>query len=229
MEEVVVKMELRLTVAALAAVLPLLSAGAAQTIKFGPQPGLTSGNFPFTETVPDGYAGFNWHGAIDDEFLDTTSTGFGSAYITEMSRTAAFDLDSMVMQNLESDIGHDTGIAYLETEISGYFNGSLVETVTRDFTVGGDRVLHVNMDGVNDIKFSTTEINTGLNDDGTRFGPPGPGPDLTLVSQMTVDNFSGVAKAPELDPAATASAVTLLFGSLLVISGRRVRGKGLSR
>jgi len=208
------KTELRLTVAAIAATIPLLGAGAAQTINFGTQPGLPNGG-----TVPDGYAGFDWHGAQNGVFLDTS--GFESAYITEMSRTSAFNLDSMVMQNLLSDMGHDTGIAYLETEISGYFNGSLVETVTRDFTVGGDRVLQVNMDGVNDIKFTTTEINTGLNDDGTRFGPPGAGPDLTMVSQMTVEDFTGVAKAPELDPAATASAITLLLGSLLVIRGRR--------
>ena len=42
-----------------------------------------------------------------------------------------------------------------------------------------------------------------------------------MVTQMKVDNFSGVARAPEMDPAATASAVTLLLGSLLVIRGRR--------
>ena len=220
------KTQFRLIVAAIAATLPLLSAGAAQTINFGTQPGLPtppdSGG-----TVPDGYAGFDWHGAQNGVFYDTS--GFESAFITEMSRTSAFNLDSMVMQNLQSDMGHDTGIAYLETEISGYFNGSLVETVTRDFTVGGYNVLQVNMDGVNDIKFTTTEINTGLNDDGTRFGPPGRGPDLTLVSQMTVDNFTGTAKAPELDPAATASAITLLLGSLLVITGRRPRRQAASR
>jgi hypothetical protein len=214
MEGIVMQTELRLTLAAMVvAMLPLMTAHAAQTINFGP-------NLP-PGPVPDGYAGFNWHGADNGDLFDTSQSGFGSAFITEMSRTSAFDLDSMVMQNLESDMGHDTGIAYLETEITGYFNGSLVETVTRDFTVGGDRVLQVNMDGVNDIKFKTTEINTGLNDDGTRFGPPGPGPDLTLVSQMTVENFTGVAKAPEMDPTATASAVTLLLGTLLVMRGRR--------
>ena len=42
-----------------------------------------------------------------------------------------------------------------------------------------------------------------------------------MVTQMTVDNFTGVAKAPEMDPAATASAARLLLGSLLVIRGRR--------
>jgi hypothetical protein len=50
-----------------------------------------------------------------------------------------------------------------------------------------------------------------------------------MVTQMTVDNFTGVAKAPELDPASVASAATLLFGSLLVIRGRRAKGQALSR
>jgi hypothetical protein len=70
------------------------------------------------------------------------------------------------------------------------------------------------MDGVNDIKFKTTEINT-------RFGQPGvfTSPDFTLVSQLSVGNF--VAKAPEMDPATAASALTLMVGGLLVIRGRR--------
>ena len=56
--------ELRLTVAAIAATLPLLSAGAAQTINFGPNRGLPAGG-----TVPDGYAGFDWHGAMNGGLL----------------------------------------------------------------------------------------------------------------------------------------------------------------
>jgi hypothetical protein len=202
------KTELRLTAAAIAATLPLLCANASQTIDFGQ-------NLP-AGTVPDGYAGFNWHGAQNDVFADTTSSFFGSAYITEMSRTSAFDLNSMVVQNLNSDVpsGGDT-TAYM-TVISGYLNGTLVESLTKSYGWGGGTVLSLNMDGVNDIKFKTTEINT-------RFGQPGvfTSPDFTLVSQLTVDNFSTVAKAPEMDLATAASALTLMVGSLLVIRGRR--------
>src|ERR1700731_1171459 len=173
------KTEIRLTVAAIAATLPLLCANASQTINFGQ-------NLP-AGTVPDGYAGFAWHGAQNDVFADTTPSFFGSAYITEMSRTAAFDLNSMVAQNLNSDAPS-----------------------------GGGTVLTLNMDGVNDIKFKTTEINT-------RFGQPGvfTSPDFTLASQLSVDNFA--TKAPEMDSATAASALTLMIGSLLVIRGRRAK------
>jgi len=202
------KTELRLTVAAIAVTLPLLCANASQTIDFGQ-------NLP-AGTVPDGYAGFNWHGAQNDVFADTTSSFFGSAYITEMSRTSAFDLNSMVVQNLNSDVPSGGDTTAYTTVISGYLNGTLVESLTKSYGWGGGTVLSLNMDGVNDIKFKTTEINT-------RFGQPGvfTSPDFTLVSQLTVDNFSTVAKAPEMDLATAASALTLMVGSLLVIRGRR--------
>jgi hypothetical protein len=48
-----------------------------------------------------------------------------------------------------------------------------------------------------------------------------------MVTQMTVDNFTN--RAPELDAASTASALTLLFGTLLVIGGRRARSRADSR
>jgi hypothetical protein len=202
------KTELRLTAAAIAATLPLLCANASQTIDFGQ-------NLP-AGTVPNGYAGFNWHGAQNDVFADTTSSFFGSSYITEMSRTAAFDLNSMVVQNLNSDVPSGGDTTAYTTVVSGYLNGTLVESLTKSYGWGGGTVLSLNMDGVNDIKFKTTEINT-------RFGQPGvfTSPDFTLVSQLTVDNFSTVAKAPEVDLATAASALTLMVGGLLVIRGRR--------
>ncbi len=49
-----------------------------------------------------------------------------------------------------------------------------------------------------------------------------------MVTQMTVDNFTD-GQGPELDPAATASAITLLLGSLLVITGRRPKRQAASR
>jgi hypothetical protein len=200
------KTELRLTAAAIAATLPLLCANASQTIDFGQ-------NLP-AGTVPNGYAGFNWHGAQNDVFADTTPSFFGSAYITEMSRTAAFDLNSMVVQNLNSDVPSGGDTTAYTTVVSGYLNGTLVESLTKSYAWGGGTVLSLNMDGVNDIKFTTTEINT-------RFGQPGvfTSPDFTLVSQLSVGNF--VAKAPEMDPATAASALTLMVGGLLVIRGRR--------
>jgi len=211
------KTKVRLTVAAIAATLPLLNAGAVQTISFGPSSGLPDG------TVPDGYAGFDWHGAQNDVFFDQTSTGFGSAFITEMSRTSAFDLDSMMITTLESSVPSPDETSNLTTTISGYLNGTLVETLTENYSAfAAGSTLTLNMDGVNDVKFTTVDTRT-------TFGVPGSitGPDLTMVTQMTVDNFT--AKAPELDPTATASAVTLLLGSLLVIRGRRPKVQAASR
>ena len=210
------QMELRLTVAAIAATLPLLSAGAATTINFGPAP-----LGPPDGVIADGYAGFDWHGAQNDVFFDQTSTGFGSAYITEMSRTSAFDLLSMVVSPLESSLPSPGEISNLTTTISGYFNGTLIQTLTETYSAIADgNPLILNMVGVNDVKFTTVLTRTVV-------GVPGSftTPNLTMVTQMTVDNFIGTAKAPELDPAATASAITLLLGSLLVITGRRPKGQ----
>jgi hypothetical protein len=208
-EGIVMKTELPMAVAAIAATLPLLCANASQTIDFGQ-------NLP-AGTVPDGYAGFTWHGAQNGVLADTTPSFFGSAYITEMSRTAAFDLNSMVVQNLNSDVPSGGDTTAYTTVISGYLNGTLIQSLTESYGWGGGTVLSLNMDGVNDIKFTTTEINT-------RFGQPGifTSPDFTLVSQLTVDNFSA-SKAPEMDPATAGSALTLMVGSLLVISGRRAK------
>jgi hypothetical protein len=195
------KTELRLTLAAIVATLPLISANAAQTLNFGPS--LPPG------TVPDGYAGFDWHGAQNDVFADTTPSFFGSLFITELSRTAPFDLNSMVVQELNSDAPSNN-----TTTISGYLNGTLVDTLTESYAFGGGTLLTLNMDDVNEVKFTTTNIRTVS-------GLPVVirSPDLTLVSQLTVDNV--VAKAPEIDPATAASGLTLLIGGLLAISGRR--------
>jgi hypothetical protein len=213
------KREFRLTVAAIGATLPLLGAGAAQTITFGPSATFS----PTTGTVPDGYAGFDWHGATNDVVSDLGTDlewGYTSASITEMSRTAAFDLDSMT--TVASYFPEDHELPSFSTVISGYYNGTLVKTVTEEQTsyYGGGNMA-INMDGVNDIKFATTiSILTYYYE-----GPPSlvSYPYVTLVSKMSVDNFSGAAKAPEIDPTATASALMLLLGSLLVIRGRPAR------
>jgi opacity protein-like surface antigen len=200
------KTELGLTLAAIVATLPLLSANAAQTLNFGP-------SLP-TGTVPDGYAGFDWHGAQNDVFADTTVDFFGSLFITQLSRTAPFDLNSMVVQELNSDAPSIGETSNNTTTISGYLNGVLVDTLTENYAFGGGTLLTLNMDDVNDVKFTTTNTRTVSSPPLTISGP-----DLTLVSQLTVDNV--VAKAPEIDPAAAASALSLLIGGLLVITGRR--------
>ncbi len=219
------KTELRLTVAAVAATVPLLSAGAAQTINFGTQPGLPT--FPNGGTVPDGYGGFDWHGAQNEVFADQTSNGFGSAFITEMSRTAAFDLDTVTFNALLSDTPSPGEIVEVSTTISGYLNGNLVQTLTETYSpVAAFSPLTLNLDGVNDVKFSSVEIRTLLDQPGD---PIIKGPDLTMVTQMTVDNSTGTNRAPELDTASTASALTLLFGTLLVMGGRRTKSRADSR
>jgi hypothetical protein len=201
------KTEIRLTVAAVAAMLPLISANASQVINFGP--GLADG------TIPDGFAGFEWHGAQNDVLADTTFSSFGSAFISEMSAAAAFDLETITIQNLNSDAPSPGDTTNYITVISGFLNGTLVETLTENYGFGGGNVLSLNMDGVNDIKFTTTEVNTRSGESGVFTSP-----DLTLISQMTVDK-SSVQQAPEMDAGTAASALTLLIGSLLVIRGRR--------
>jgi hypothetical protein len=205
------KTKLGLTLAAIIATLPLLTTHAAQTLNFGP-------TLP-TGTVPDGYAGFDWHGAQNDVFADTTPSFFGSLFITEFSRAAPFDLNSMVVQELNSDAPSIGETSNNTTTIFGYRNGTLVRTLTENYAFGGGTLLTLNLDDVNDVKFKTTNVRTV-------FGQPViiSGPDLTLLSQLTVSNV--VAKAPEIDPTTAASALTLLIGGLLVITGRRYSSSG---
>lgn len=200
------KTELGLTLAAILATLPLLSANAEQTLDFG-------SNLP-TGTVPDGYAGFDWHGAQNGVFF--TTNNFESLFITELSRSAPFDLNSMVVQELNSDVPSPGETSNFTTTISGYLNGTLVQTLTENYAWGGGTLLTLNMAGVDDVKFATNNIRTSDALPGTFTSP-----DFTFVSRMTVDNFSGVVKAPEMNPTTAASALTLLIGGLLVFTGRR--------
>jgi hypothetical protein len=197
------KKELGLTLVAIVATLPLLSATAAQTLDFGP-------NLP-TGTVPDGYAGFDWHGAQNGVFYSTND--FASLFINEMSRAAPFDLNSMVVRELMSSVPSPGETSNYVTTISGYLNGTLVQTLTENYAWGSDPLLTLNMDGVNDVKFATSNLRTSDAFPGTRSGG-----DLFMVSQLTVAN--SVTMAPEMDPTTAASAFTLLIGGLLVMTGR---------
>jgi hypothetical protein len=199
----VMKTELGLTFAAIVATLPLLSANAAQTLEFGP-------NLP-TGTVPDGYAGFDWHGAQNGVFYSTND--FANLYLTEMSRAAPFDLNSLVVRELISSFPSPGETSNYMTTISGYRNGTLVQTFTENYVWGSDPLLTLNMDGVNDVKFATTNIRTSDAFPGTFTTG-----DLFMVSQLTVSN--SVTMAPEMDPATAASAFTLLLGGLLVMTDR---------
>jgi len=122
----------------------------------------------------------------------------------------------MVVTSLNSDVPSGGDTTNYSTVISGNYNGRLVKTLTENYGWGGAVLSGLNLDGVNDVQFATTEITTVYGEPGTfRSG------DFTLVNQLTVDNYTGVAKAPEMDPATAASALTLMFGSLLVMRGRR--------
>ena len=200
------KMELRLTVTALAAALPLI-ANASQTINFGP-------SVP-TGIIPDGFAGLDWHGAQNGVFF--TTNDFNSTTLSELSAPSAFNLDSIVFENLMSDVPDGGDTSNFTTVISGFLNGTLVDSITENYNWGSENLLPLNMDDVNDVKFTTTHITT-------RFGEPGvfTSGDFTIASHMTVDKFTAT-KAPEIDVTSAAGGLTLLIGSLLVINGRRVR------
>ena len=199
------KRELRLMAAAIAAMLPLASAHASQTINFGP-----SAPSP---TVPDGYAGFNWYGAQNDVYADSSPTFFDSASVTAFGRTQAFDLNSVDFQTLNSDVPSGGDTAAFSTVISGYLNGTLVQRLTENYAWGGGGFSGLNLDDVNKVTFNTM-ITT------TVYGVPGSstGPDFTLISSL---NVGPAAKAPEMDPTAGAGALTFLACALLVMGGRR--------
>jgi hypothetical protein len=131
-----------------------------------------------------------------------------------MSRTAPFDLNSMVVQELNSSVPSPGETSNFMTTISGYLNGTLVQTLTENYAWGGGTLLTLNMDGVNDVKFSTVNIRTSDAFPGTDTNSA-----FTLVSQLTVGN--SVTNVPEMDPATAAGALTLLIGGLLVFTGAR--------
>jgi hypothetical protein len=202
------KTELRLTVAAIAAALPMLSASASQTINFGE-------TYAPVGALPNGYKGFDWYGAQNGVYADSTGSVFGSADIAEFGRAKAFDLDSIALVNFGSDVPSGGDTISFATTVSGYYNGTLVKSVTEDYGWGGGFFSGIDIDGVNKITFATTDTRTIYGEPGTFTGS-----DDTLVSQLTVSK-AGVVAAPEMDRATAASALTLTIGGLLVLQGRR--------
>jgi hypothetical protein len=203
--------------AAVAACLGLFaSIASSKTIDFGQ-------NLPDGAIAP-GYAGFNWGSAVNDPF----GGGFGltefAASIDQFSRNAPFDLNSVTFQNLVSEGGGDGSTANYTTVISGYLGNTLVRSVTENYAGFQDPTFAgLNIDGVNKITFSTIALlqdtfccdSHGNTITQTNFH----GPDSTYVSSLNVSNFT---KAPELNDASAATALTLLLGSLAVLRGRRV-------
>jgi hypothetical protein len=166
--------------------------------------------------VPDGYGGFNWNGAINDsgdlQFFFTTEP---AADVNQFGRTQPFDLTSVMFENLISDGGGDGETDTFSTVISGYLNDTLVRSVTENYGFDQGSFSGLNINDVNKVVFSTTDHISVTSDDGTTKLDA---PDLSLISSLTVK--SAVA-APEIDPAATGSALTLLFGGFAVLLGRR--------
>jgi hypothetical protein len=174
-------------------------------------------------TVPNGYGGFNWAGAINDsgdaQFFFTSAP---AADVSQFSRAQPFDLTSVVFQNWESEVTGLGQVSNYATVISGYLNKTLVRSVTENYPWGQGVFSGLNIDDVNKITFATTaHITDTFCCDGsgnpitvTEFN----GPDTTFVSSVTVKN---AARAPEVDPASAASALTLLLGGLAVLRGGR--------
>jgi hypothetical protein len=191
--------------AAIMVIVPLASAEASQTINFGPS--APAG------TVPNGYAGFNWHGAQNDVYADSSGSFFDSASVTAFGRNKAFDLNSVDFLTLNSDVPSGGDTASFTTIISGYLNGTLVKSLTENYGWGGNDFSGLKLDDVNKVTFNTT-ITT------TAYGVPGSSTnsDFTLVNSL---NVSKATKAPEMDAAGGAGALTLLAGALLVMGGRR--------
>jgi hypothetical protein len=190
----------------------------AQTINFGQ-------NLPDGPVAP-GYAGFNWGSAENDPFGGYGLTDF-AASIDQFSRNQPFDLNSVTFQNLESDGIGDGDYAYYTTVISGYRGNNFVKSVTENY-VGYQAPTYtgLSIDDVNKITFSTNRLEqiTYCCDSGGNVVTKtvANGPDWTLVSSLTVSNFT---KAPELNNSSAATALTLLLGSLAVLRGRRAPEK----
>jgi hypothetical protein len=200
------KRELGLMAATLAALLPLASAQASQTITFGTD--LPEG------TIANGFDGFNWHGAQNDVYFDTSSSGFDSAYITAFGRAKAFDLNSVDFLALSSDTPSPGDTEVITTVISGYLHGTLVQRLTEHYDFEGANFTGLNFDDVNKVTFKSTVTLTS-------DGVPGSitGPDLPMIQSLNVNKKATVASAPEMDTATGAAALTWLAGALFVIGG----------
>ena len=211
-------MELRGKIAALAVSAPLslfATLAGSQTINFG-------ANLP-AGPVPAGYDGFNWgtgaNAAINSGPDAQIYYLLGpAAYMVQFGRTSLFDLNSVGYSMYVSDLSYEGNFNNLTTVVSGYRGTTLVKSVIEQYTSSGSGLFTgLNIDGVNKITFSTTDTVSYLNGSGNPVIVSTNAPDSTFVDQLKVSSY----KAPEIDPASAASALTLLLGGLAVLRGRR--------
>jgi hypothetical protein len=202
------------SVAALLCLFATSAAMSSETITFGAD--LPAG------PVPAGYGGFNWgtganqaiNSGPDADIYYLTSP---AASIVEFGHTGLFDLNSVDYQVL---ISGETGLGSFDnysTIVSGYRGATLVASVTENYPgTGGNLFNGINIDGVDKVTFATTDT-FGFLDSMGNMVTSGVSAAATFVDQITVTP----ASAPEIDPASTVSALTLLLGSLLILRGRR--------
>jgi|HubBroStandDraft_5_1064220.scaffolds.fasta_scaffold196870_2 hypothetical protein len=210
-------MEIRPAIAAVS-VATLLSlfatVASSETITFGSD--LPAG------PVPAGYSGFNWGTGANQAInsgpgADIYYLTSPAASIVEFGETGLFNLNSVDYQVL---ISGETGLGSFDnysTVVSGYRGGTLVASVTEDYPgTGANQFNGINMDGVDKVTFSTTDT-FGFLDSVGNMVTSGVGAAATFVDQLTVTQVG----APEIDPASTVSALTLLLGGLAILRGRR--------
>jgi hypothetical protein len=173
--------------------------------------------------VPPGYGGFDWGSAINDsgdiKFFYTTAP---AAAVDQFTSSRPFDLTGVTFQNWMSDFSGEGQVSTFSTVVSGYLNSTLVKSVTENYGWGQGVFSGMNIDDVNKITFSTsgsTTYSICCDSGGNITYVTNPIPhDTTFVSSITVND---AARAPEIDPESTASALTLLAGGLAVLRGRK--------
>jgi hypothetical protein len=195
-------------------------AASAQTINLGD---LSS------PTVPNGYQGFNWDNAPEENqaylgvYPSTYYLSGSAAMLSQFSRSTPFDLSGTSYQNWVSEVPDGGGTSTYATTIDGYRGGTLVNSVTENYSWGNGNFTGINMNDVTKVTFSTiaTLTDAFVNSMGQVINEVFyDGPDQTFVGSVTVGPAIS-ARAPEIDPASAVSAFTLLGGALLVLSGRR--------
>jgi len=119
-----------------------------------------------TSTVANGYQGFNWGNATEDNGISPYYLTGPSAILGGFGRSTPFDLNAVSYQNWESEApdpvyGETSTYA---TTISGYRGGTLVDSLTEHYSWSNGVFTGINMDDVTKVTFSTvaTLTNSGV-------------------------------------------------------------------
>ena len=140
--------------------------------------------------------------------------------MAQFSHVGLFDLNSVDYQILMSGITALDTFNNYTTVVSGYRGSTLVTSVTENYPgTGGNLFTNLNIDGVDKVTFSTTDT-SGFLDSLGNMVTSGVTAVTTFVDELTVT--TPAMAAPEIDPASTAAALTLLLGSLCILRGRRI-------